>query len=238
VLRFHAQWRQERPTSAVGPPNVQLHGGVNLDGTENYVALEAQGEGQMVGIVLEYDNPHGGWFGEGDDMVFVDDDSWPPSLHGTGTEEIFGAAASPTEESAGPYTGYHLIESEDYSGLTAMYRWFVPDPIRFTSSLRWTIEHGHANNFEMDMASIAYWYQNEPHMAFPALPSREALLPPARPHYDEARAALMSAAHDVVLKVRAGDPWPFDRLARCARTFYRGDYKRFLDELTTLLPQQ
>ena len=50
ALRFHAQWRQERPTTAIGPrPNVQLHGGANLDGAENYVALDAAGAGQMVG---------------------------------------------------------------------------------------------------------------------------------------------------------------------------------------------
>ena len=78
VLRFHAQWRQERPTTAVGPANVQLHEATNLDGAENYVALEAEGAGQMVGLVLEVDNPHGGWFGEGDDMVFIDGDTWPP----------------------------------------------------------------------------------------------------------------------------------------------------------------
>jgi hypothetical protein len=234
VMRFHAQWRQERPTTPVGPPNVQLHGAPNLDGLENYVALETAGEGQMVGIVLEYDNPHGGWFGEGDDMVFVDDDSWPPSIHGTGTEEIFGAAASPTEEFAGPFTGYHLIESTDYSGLTAMYRWYVPDPIRFTSALRWSIEHGHANNFEMDMASVAYWYQREPHPPFPALPDRDAMLPPLRPSYHEARDVLMRLARDAVLQVRAGDPVPFDRLARCARRFYRGDYAGFVDDVARL----
>ena len=152
TLRFHAQWRQERPTTPVGKPNVQLHGGVNLDGVENYVALEAEGCGHMVGLVLEVDNPHGGWFGEGDDMVFIDGDVWPPSIHGTGTEEIFGGAASPTLEYAGPYAGYHLIESPDYSGVTAMYRWFVDDPIRFTRSLRWTVEHGHANNFAIEYA--------------------------------------------------------------------------------------
>ena len=51
------------------------------------------GAGQMVGLVLEIDNIAGGWYGEGDDMVFVDGDTWPPSIHGTGHEEIFGAGA-------------------------------------------------------------------------------------------------------------------------------------------------
>jgi hypothetical protein len=227
ALRFHAQWRQERPTTPVGPPNVQLHDGRNLDGAENYVALEAAGEGHMVGLVLEIDNPHGGWFGEGDDMVFLDDEGWPPSIHGTGTEEIFGAAASPTEEFAGPFTGYHLIEFPDYSGLTAMYRWFVPDPIRFTRSIRWTIEHGHANNFAVDYSSVAYWYQREPHADFPPLPSRDDLLPPLRPPYEEARARLMRAARHAVAEVRV-DPTLFDRVASVAKLFYRGEFARFI----------
>ena len=62
ALRFHAQWRQEKPTVAVGPhPNVQLHSGVNLDGADNYVALDAAGAGQMVGLLLQVNNIAGGW---------------------------------------------------------------------------------------------------------------------------------------------------------------------------------
>jgi hypothetical protein len=52
-----------------------------------------------------------------------------------------------------------------------MYRWFVHDPIRFRKSIRWTIEHGHANNFENDYSSVAYWYQTEPHKTFPPIPA-------------------------------------------------------------------
>lgn len=232
TLRFHAQWRQERPTAAVGDePNVQLHEGTNLDGIENYVALEAAGDGHMIGLVLEIDNPHGGWFGEGDDMVFIDGDGWPPSIHGTGTEEVFGGAASPNVEYAGLYTGYHLIENADYSGVTAMYRWFAQDPIRFTESIRWTIEHGHANNFAIDYASIGYWYQTEPHATFPTLPDRVALLPSLRPPYQDARDALMPLAHEAVRLVRAGDPGYFDRLADVARFFYQGHFEEFLHRL-------
>ena len=55
---------------------------MNLDGVENYVALDARTEGQMVGLVLEAETVAGGWSGEGGDMVFIDGDSWPPRLHG------------------------------------------------------------------------------------------------------------------------------------------------------------
>ena len=112
----------------------------------------------MVGLVLEIDNVAGGWYGEGDDMVFVDDDTWPPRIHGTGHEEVFGRGACTLVEFAGP-TPASIWSNPTTTGLVGMYRWYVHDPIRFDRSLRWTIEHGHANNFANDYSSVAYWYQ-------------------------------------------------------------------------------
>jgi hypothetical protein len=177
--RFHAQWRRERvtTTSEKEHKNSTLWDGVNLDGHENYTILEAKGRGQLVGVHLQVDNIVGGWWGEGDDMIFVDGEKWPPSIHGTGTEEIFSGGACPSREYSGPYTGFHLVEHEDFSGKNGMYRWYVGDPIRFDSSIRMTIEHGHANNFENDYSSVAYWYQVEPHDAFPTLPAVRERLP-------------------------------------------------------------
>ena len=182
VGTFHAQWRRENPTevSADVPRDASLGDDANLDGGENYVALEAEGRGQMVGLHLQVDNIAGGWYGEGDDMVFVDGapgQQWPPTYHGTGSEEIFGGGACPAEAYAGPYTGFHLVENPDFSGKNAMYRWFLADPIRFRKSLVWTIEHGHANNFCNDYTSVAYWYQIEPHAAYPPLLDVAARLP-------------------------------------------------------------
>jgi len=229
ALRFHAQWRQERPTTAVGPrPNVQLHGGTNLDGAENYVALDAVGAGQMVGLLLEIDNLAGGWYGEGDDMVFVDGETWPPSVHGTGTEEIFGGGACPTTEFAGPYHGFHLIESPDWSGLVAAYRWFVHDTIRFTRGLRWTVEHGHANNFAIDYASLAYWYQAEPHAPFPVFPERPALRPSLPAIYEEARAMFLGAVGEAVRRFSAPE---IHRLAAIGDSFYAGRFAETVERL-------
>ena len=229
ALRFHAQWRQEKPTAAVGAhPNLQLHDGRNADGAENYLALDARGAGQMVGLVLQINNIAGGWYGEGDDMVFVDDEPWPPAMHGTGTEEIFGGGACPSREYAGLYHGFHLIESPDYAGLVGAYRWFVRDPIRFTRSLRWTVEHGHANNFANEYASVAYWYQTEPHAAFPALPATDALRPPLPASYEEARGAFFGAV------LQALQTSPVDGLYRFAplgELFYAG---RFAETLARL----
>lgn len=227
TLRFHAQWRQERPTTPVGPqPNVQLHDGRNLDGAENYAVLEAAGAGNLIGVHLQIHNVAGGWYGEGDDMVFVDGETWPPSIHGTGTEEIFGAGACPSQEYAGRTHGVHLIESPDYAGLTGAYRWFLSDPIRFERSLRWTVEHGHANNFANEYASVAYWYQTEPHAPFPALAGRDAMQPPLPAEYEPARDAFFAAVRRAFASLSGPE---FARVARSGEAFYAGRYREFLD---------
>lgn len=175
--RFHAQFRRENPTvvkeeSALAVKNIQLWDGQNIGGDENFVMLEAQGQGHIIGLHLQIDNIAGGWYGEGDDMIFIDGDEWPPRIHGTGTEEIFGGGACPTTEYSSPYTGFHLIENRDFADKNAMYRWYLNDSIHFKKSIRMGIEHGHANNFENDYASVVYWYQSEPHARFPALPKK------------------------------------------------------------------
>ena len=230
VHRFHACWRQERPTTAVGEqPNVTLHAGKNLSGAENYVALDTTGEGHMVGLVLEIENKHGPvWYGEGDDMVFIDDDTWPPSIHGTGTEEIFGGGACPSTEYAGPYTGFHHIASPDYDGLIGMYRWYVHDPIHFSKSIRWTLEHGHANNFANDYSSVAYWYQT-PHGKLPPLPEAQDMLPPLDEGYDEARALLLQI---IAERMGSGDPTSWIGACRAAAPLMYGSSTGVLDALT------
>jgi hypothetical protein len=183
--RFHAQWRRENPCKGILPPGIlkltpsQQTGdvGKNTTGQENYVILEAKGRGNYIGCVLNVDNIEGGWWGEGDDMIFIDGEKWPPSLHGTGTEEIFGGGACPNIEYSGPYTGFHLISNADWSGKNSMYRFFVVDPISFSKSIKVTIEHGHANNLSNDYSSVAYWFQHEPHSNFPPLPPANERLP-------------------------------------------------------------
>lgn len=182
VAYFHAQWRRENPCKKVAYPKKkgQLQADssteVNLDGRENYVILDAKGRGHYVGCVLSVDNTEAfhqnyGWFGEGDDMIFVDGEGWPPSLHGTGTEDYFCAAwGFPCGAYAGPYHGVSLAgDVEEWSGKWSVYRFQIEDPVHFRKSLKVTIEHGHANDQGNDYASVAYWYQLEPHKVFPRM---------------------------------------------------------------------
>lgn len=195
VGRFHAAYNQEMPTEKVvyqGPPDPAPWDlpGVNLTGDDNYVILDAQGAGHYVGCVLNIDNINASnqqftWPGEGDDMIFIDGEVWPPSLHGTGTEDYFGAAwGFPSGEYAGPYHGISLgSDVQEHFGKWSLYRWHLEDPVRFAKSIRVTIEHGHANDQSNDYSSVGYWYQLEPHRPQAELPEVAARLPRRWPEH-------------------------------------------------------
>ncbi len=187
---FHAFWNREKLTKVsenipADKKDKLIWDGRNLTGVDNYVILETEGDGQLAGLLLFVDNHTGIWYGEGDDMIFIDDDMWPPSFHGTGTEEIFGGGACPQFEYSTPYSGFHMVENTNFSGNNGMYRWYIHDGIRFKKNIRWTIEHGHDNNFENDYTSVAYWYQREPHKKLPSLPKLEERLPRMPPDFDQ-----------------------------------------------------
>lgn len=230
--RFHASYRQEKPTEpSVEPSNVTLHEAANLDGSGNYVALDTEGQGRMVGLMLGIDNQQGKvWYGEGDDMAFIDGEQWPPSIHGTGTEEIFGGGACPAWEYAGPYTGFHLIESMDYSGLVGMYRWYIHDGISFQDSLRWTIEHGHANNFANNYSSVAYWYQDPIVSVAGTLPGRDEMTPRLEDPYPEARDLLERTANEA-RELGAG---AYIEMCQRSSSFYRADWQQALTDLKAI----
>ena len=94
-LYFHSRWSRNNPCNGWGPdlqtnsPEVNI---VDLDGRDNYVVLDTTGSGHYVGCNLSVYHRQGSWWGEGNDMIFIDDDTWPPSLHGTGTEDYFNHA--------------------------------------------------------------------------------------------------------------------------------------------------
>lgn len=159
--RLHAQWNRENRTQAIAPQEAGKDN-LNLTGKENYTILDVEGNGQFVGYFLTVVNAHRGWWGEGDDMVFIDGERFPPSIHGTGTEEIFGGGACPPSEYSGPYTGFHCVENRSnyrWWGTNGMYRFYLTDPLRFRKSIRVSLEHGHANDVANDYASVAFWYQ-------------------------------------------------------------------------------
>ena len=173
--RFHACWRRENPTVADYHEN-HSDDTPHFDGKGNYVILEAKGKGHYVGCNLNIDSAIAWWYGEGDDMIFIDGDELP-TINGTGTEDYFNTAWCPAEVHNTPYSGLSYQEREDFLGKCTWYRFHIEDPIMFDESIKVTIEHGHANNLENDYSSTAYWYQTEPHAPFEPLPAVADRLP-------------------------------------------------------------
>jgi hypothetical protein len=180
-LYFHAQYRQASPArgwtsdwTSNGDASLQKK---NLSGEGNYVWMEAKGRGHLVGVTMSVLQNQDGWWGEGDDMFFVDGES-TPSINGTGSEDYFLGAWDFGDHafSYGLY-GAPVKGVELAGGRSSVYRFHLDSPIPFTRSLRATIEHGHANHRSDNMFSVAYWYQTEPHAEFPQLPPLDERIP-------------------------------------------------------------
>ena len=179
---FHAQYRQANPNmgwtndwKSNGDPRVNDR--KNLTGEGNYVWMEATGRGHFVGVTMSVLQNQNDWWGEGDDMFFIDGEA-RPSINGTGSEDYFlGAWGFGDYPFAYALYGAPVKGSEKAGSRTSVYRFHLDSPIPFTKSLRATIEHGQANHRSDDFFSVAYWYQAEPHAPFPQLPSLEQRIP-------------------------------------------------------------
>ena len=173
---FHAQFRRESPLRQKGL----------------YTILEGvQGQGQYVGTYLAWEVHSPGWWGEGEIKFYLDGDKEFPTICGTGTEDYFcGSYDFDTTGSDGkrhytpfstPYTGLAQVlppdKHEEPGQRFGLYRWHIPDPVRFGKDLKVTIqalgwqEGGRYLPLEDVVASVGYWYQKEPHQKFPKLPA-------------------------------------------------------------------
>ncbi len=171
VLYFHAYYRQELPA-------VSGH---------NYAFLNIHGKGQYVGTVLNVLQTQISWFGEGDDLFYVDGAAHP-QLFGTGSEDYINEAWG-LRQSSGPWTGSVVAEGERIGSRLSAYRWHVPDAIPFTTSIWAGIEHrGWTYNpdgttraaFEERpdyFSSVAFWYQDGVNEELPEPPYGRARLP-------------------------------------------------------------
>jgi hypothetical protein len=208
--RLHALWRRENPR--VPAPQEQksyLAGsrlGLNLDGEGNYLVADVRGRGRLAGMNLSLDNVTPTVFdsrtqqafNEGDEMIFLDDEPAPASLHGTGTEDYFTDAWGMTGE-AGLYAGSSLPASgpaESQRG--TCYRFHLLDPVYFRRSMRFTFELGINNCHEIDAASTCYWYQDEPvGCELPPAAARRPRRLPGEPEFDEEDRAVRALAEPV-----------------------------------------
>jgi hypothetical protein len=168
---FHARYRQALPNGGGRP----------------YEVLSVAGRGHFVGTVFSAVQAEAGWFGEGDDLFYVDGET-KPSLEGTGTEDYFNDAWG-LHVSEGGYTGVPVAEGTGLGSRMTAYRWHLVDPVPFTKSLRFVMEH---KGWTFDakgavksafgertdlLSSVAFWYQQGVATGQPDVPYGPARLP-------------------------------------------------------------
>ena len=175
---LHAEFRRTNPFGGWGPEirvntreaNIVNAGRMAWD--NNYVILETQGRGHYLGCNLSVTNFQGTWWGEGDDMIWVDGFKWPPDLHGTGSEDYLNQAWG-MQENAFLRNGSSIFEDRSImsgparpwdrrGGYQTSYVFHPENPVRFNQEIKVTIEHGHGNHLANEMSSVAYWYASSP----------------------------------------------------------------------------
>ena len=190
MMYFHAWWNREL-TVGHDKKDFPNHAGWcftgnNLLGDENYLILDAEGEGIYCGCnvnIVNLDPTYlWNWPGEGDDMIFIDGVK-EPSLNGTGTEDYVNMAWCPQEEYNAPYHGLILGGDANWRGKITYYRYHIEDPISFKKSIKVTIEHGHNNNRSDDWSTTAYWYQTKIHKPFAEIRNVEERMPIDELHF-------------------------------------------------------
>ncbi len=182
---FYAEYRQATPNKGWTADwklngDKKVNGALNPDGKDNYVFFEAEGKGHYVGATLSVIQNQGDWWGEGDEMMFIDDPS-KPAINGTGSEDYFlgawcyGGCGLNFFGDAYPTFAYHMygnpVNGGDMRGARwTVYRFHLDSPVPFQKYFKMTIEHGHANHRSDNYYSVAYWYQVGPHKLRKPLP--------------------------------------------------------------------
>ena len=151
---------------------------------------QIKGKGQYVGTYLAWQVNNNGWWGEGEIKFFMDGDKEFPTICGTGTEDYFCGSYNfdrngKYTEFCTPYSGLHQVIRPDGAYRAnqrfGLYRWHITDPIRFENDLKVTIQalgwtgNGRYLPLQDDIASVAFWYQTEPHQTYSALPTKDEL---------------------------------------------------------------
>ncbi len=186
TLYFHAQYRQATPNhgwtnqwQSNGDPNVNNKPNLTVRATT--FGSRPRGVGIIVGVTMSVLQNQDGWWGEGDDMFFIDGDKLP-TIEGTGSEDYFlGAWDFGDKPFSYELFGAPVKGNEVAGSHSSVYRFHLDSPIPFTKSIRATIEHGHANHRSDSYFSVAYWYQTEPHAPFPPLPPVDERIPKLYP---------------------------------------------------------
>lgn len=209
AMHFHATWRtvHNQPTRPM------------LDW--NY--LHARGQGVFVGAAFAVNNPVKQWWGEGDEKIYVDGETFP-SFFGTGTEDYYGYAWCWPEPFQHALHNQTRCDGPGNYGYTAVNRWHIPDRIPFARELRFDMELWHWNaKTAVDMSVVTYWYARPGATAEGTPPTLETLAWKALPPYKPPRVAGALEGEELRIVERTGatEVQPIDACSNEAHLWWR-----------------
>lgn len=150
-MHFHSAWRQYADLSTRG--DKKMDGANAFD--VNYVAVE--GQGVYVGDTLTLCNGAAAWWGEGDEKIYVDGESFP-SHFGTGTEDYYGYAWCRPEFFTAPFHAQPEGGGNLAGGYATNSRYRSLDAIPFKKSLKFDMEVWHWADTKVNYAPTTFWY--------------------------------------------------------------------------------
>lgn len=151
--RLYATWTRSNPTHGM------------------HTILQVQGKGHYVGNFLQVRTNYPGWWGEGDTIMTVDGHKF---THSPGTEDEYGSTWAGWQIGM-LYSRAYVGNIQMETGKIRLFRWYVPDPVRFQKSLTIEIQNqrgldGKQVDSSDDYTSVAFWYADGAHAA-PELPN-------------------------------------------------------------------
>lgn len=127
-LYFHADWHEEAPLS--GPS------------AKDWNYIEIKGKGEYVGDALTIYSTPKAWWGEGDEKIYINGESFPSHL-GTGLEDYYGFAWGLANYFNSPFISMPARDArgkDNWSGYSTVTWMRLLDDIPFDSSLKVDIE--------------------------------------------------------------------------------------------------
>jgi hypothetical protein len=146
---FHASFRQERDLEVKN----------NYDSNDNgeFTCCNLTGKGVMKADILSLYNFRDSWYGEGDEKIYVDNESYP-SHFGTGIEDYYNTSFAPVKVFHTPFGGAVRADTESSYGYNTWLRSRNLDGITFNTSLKFNFELLGWNPGRAIFSSTVFWY--------------------------------------------------------------------------------
>jgi hypothetical protein len=142
-MHFHGAWRYEA--------------GLKTPPYRDWNFVRVAGRGVYVGDTLALFNPIATWYGEGDEKIWVDGESFPSHM-GTGTEDYYGFSYAPMPVHQTPFCGEPRLDQPMTQGHNTLTRTRNLDGIPFRRSLQFDMELISWKPTTLTYAATTYWY--------------------------------------------------------------------------------